>query len=78
MLTKNYYNVKYNNRLHTSAHSKGTSYPDVEKIFNDLKQYRLPDGNYSTGGVMSYGGGDILFGVIPKNTIYNVSIIIIL
>lgn len=73
MLTTNYYNVKYNNRLYTSLHSKGTGYPDTEKKFNDLKQYRLSDGNYSTGGGMSYGGGDILFDVIPKNPIYNTS-----
>ena len=73
MLTTNYYNIKYNNRLHTSAHSKGSGYPDISRIFDDLKQYRSADGNFSTGGAMSYGGGDILFGVIPKTPTYNTS-----
>lgn len=73
MLTTNYYNMKYNNRLHTSAQTTGRDYPTIEREFSDLKQFRSADGTFLTGGTMSYGGGDILFGVIPKNPIYNVS-----
>ena len=68
MLTTNYYNMKFNNRLYTSR--VGGSISVTQKI-NSSKQFRYPNGDFSTGiSNYHYGGGDVLFGAMPDDVIY--------
>lgn len=69
MLTTNYYNMKFNNRLYTSDHYSSNY---VTEVISGLKQFRYPNGEFSVGNSnFHYGGGDVLFGAMPKEVIYN-------
>lgn len=72
MLTTNYYNMKFNNRLYTSSHYSSNTY--VENVIGELKQFRYANGDFSTGeSYKHYGGGDVLFGAMPKEVEYNIN-----
>lgn len=77
MLTTNYYNMKYNNRLYKSPHLNGSSYPyyfqPSVSVFDASKQIRYVNGNYSVGNANMYGGCDVLFDSIPYTIEYNSS-----
>ena len=77
MLTTNYYNMKYNNRLFKSPYLSGSSYPyyfqNSSLVLNGMKQIRYVNGNYSVGDSDMYGGCDVLFGSIPHSVEYNSS-----
>ena len=72
MLTTNYYNMKYNMRLYKQAYIGGSydSVQDPYLLFDDIKQLHYVNGNYETGNRSMYCGTDILFDVIPYETIY--------
>lgn len=70
MLTSNYYNIRFNNRHHTSNYTNNNN--SVNNVISGLKQFRFPNGNFSTGNTFyQYGGGDVLFGAMPKNVVYS-------
>ena len=70
MLTTNYYNMKFNNRLYTSSHYSSYTYAD--NMIPENKQFRYTNGEFSTGSsLLYYGGGDIIFGSMPKEVIYD-------
>ena len=70
MLTTNYYNMKFNNRLYTSSHYSNNTY--VDSVIAGSKQFRYTNGEFSTGYSKEYyGGGDIIFGSMPKEVIYD-------
>ena len=77
MLTTNYYNMKYNNRLYKSPYLSGSSYPfyfqDSAVVLNGSKQIHYVNGNYSVGDESMYGGCDVLFDSIPHTIEYNSS-----
>ena len=77
MLTTNYYNMKYNNRLYKSPYLSGSSYPFIFQNsaleLNGSKQIRYVNGNYSVGDESMYGGCDVLFDSIPHTIEYNSS-----
>lgn len=70
MLTTNYYNMKFNNRLYTSDHYSNSTF--VTNVIEENKQFRYSNGDFSTGtSNLHYGGGDVLFGAMPRNVYYS-------
>lgn len=70
MLTTNYYNMKFNNRLYTS--NQYSSNTTVTNVIEGNKQFRYSNGDFSVGtSYLHYGGGDVLFGAIPEKITYS-------